>query len=473
MIPMTLAEIAAVVGGTVDGDPGTAVTGEAFLDSRSPVPAGLFVAVPGERVDGHDYAERAHHGGAAGVLAARPTGVPGVLVDDPVEALGRLARHVLDQLDVTVLALTGSQGKTGTKDYLAQVLATAGPTVATAGNFNNELGVPLTVLRADRDTAYLVVEMGARGIGHIAYLCEIAPPRVAAVINVGTAHLGEFGSREAIAVAKGEIVEALPADGTAVVNADDDLTAPMVGRTSATPLTFGRGGHVTWRDVELDDLGRPSFELGHDGRWCPVRLTQSGVHQVLNAAAAAAMALAAGLPLQQVADALTAAQPLSRWRMEIHERSDGLVVVNDSYNANPASMTAAIDALVAIGGRRDGRTVAVLGEMKELGAGALEDHRAVGRAAAAAGVDVVVAVGEPARGIAEGAEGSAGWPGVALHTAGRDEALSWVRKNVAAQDVVLVKASRGAALEVVADGLLEEEGTTPVTPEVNTEVQQP
>jgi len=473
MIPMTLAEIAAVVGGTVDGDPGTAVTGEAFLDSRSPVPAGLFVAVPGERVDGHDYAERAHHGGAAGVLAARPTGVPGVLVDDPVEALGRLARHVLDQLDVTVLALTGSQGKTGTKDYLAQVLATAGPTVATAGNFNNELGVPLTVLRADRDTAYLVVEMGARGIGHIAYLCEIAPPRVAAVINVGTAHLGEFGSREAIAVAKGEIVEALPADGTAVVNADDDLTAPMVGRTSATPLTFGRGGHVTWRDVELDDLGRPSFELGHDGRWCPVRLTQSGVHQVLNAAAAAAMALAAGLPLQQVADALTAAQPLSRWRMEIHERSDGLVVVNDSYNANPASMTAAIDALVAIGGRRDGRTVAVLGEMKELGAGALEDHRAVGRAAAVAGVDVVVAVGEPARGIAEGAESSAGWPGVALHTAGRDEALSWVRKNVAAQDVVLVKASRGAALEVVADGLLEEEGTTPVTPEVNTEVQQP
>ena len=473
MIPMTLAEIAAVVGGTVDGDPGTVVTGEAFLDSRSPVPAGLFVAVPGERVDGHDYAERAHHGGAAGVLAARPTGVPGVLVDDPVEALGRLARHVLDQLDVTVLALTGSQGKTGTKDYLAQVLATAGPTVATAGNFNNELGVPLTVLRADRDTAYLVVEMGARGIGHIAYLCEIAPPRVAAVINVGTAHLGEFGSREAIAVAKGEIVEALPADGTAVVNADDDLTAPMVGRTSATPLTFGRGGHVTWRDVELDDLGRPSFELGHDGRWCPVRLTQSGVHQVLNAAAAAAMALAAGLPLQQVADALTAAQPLSRWRMEIHERSDGLVVVNDSYNANPASMTAAIDALVAIGGRRDGRTVAVLGEMKELGAGALEDHRAVGRAAATAGVDVVVAVGEPARGIAEGAEGSAGWPGVALHTAGRDEALSWVRKNVAAQDVVLVKASRGAALEVVADGLLEEEGTTPVTPEVNTEVQQP
>ena len=473
MIRMTLEEIAAVVGGSVDGDPTTVVTGEAFLDSRSPVAGGLFVAVSGERVDGHDYAERAHHGGAAAVLAARPTGVPAVLADDPVAALGRLARHVLEALDVTVLALTGSQGKTGTKDYLAQVLATAGPTVATAGNFNNELGVPLTVLRADRDTAYLVVEMGARGLGHIAYLCEIAPPRVAAVINVGTAHVGEFGSREAIAVAKGEIVESLPRDGVAVLNADDELTAPMAARTTARPLMFGAAGDVSWRGVELDDLGRPSFELGHAGEWCPVRLTQSGAHQVLNAAAAAAMALAAGLSLRPVADALTAAQPLSRWRMEIHERTDGLVVVNDSYNANPASMTAAIDALVAIGGRRGRRTVAVLGEMKELGAGALEDHRTVGRAAAAAGVDVVVAVGDPARGIGEGAEATPGWPGVAVHTAGRAEALSWVRENVSAQDVVLVKASRGAALEVIADGLLQEEGPTPVTPEVNTEVQLP
>ena len=473
MIPLTLEQIAAAVGGTVDGDPATVVTGAPFHDSRTPVAGGLFVAVAGERSDGHDYAAATHEAGAAAVLGTRPTGVPAVLVDDPVAALGRLARHVLDGLDATVLAVTGSQGKTGTKDYLAQVLATAGPTVATAGNFNTEIGVPLTVLRADRDTAYLVVEMGARGLGHIAYLCEIAPPRVAAVINVGTAHLGEFGSREAIAVAKGEIVESLPGDGVAVLNADDALTAPMAGRTVARPLMFGVAGDVSWRGVELDELGRPSFELGYAGEWCPVRLTQSGAHQVLNAAAAAAMALAAGLSLGPVADALTAAQPLSRWRMEIHERSDGLVVVNDSYNANPASMTAAIDALVAIGGRAGRRTVAVLGEMKELGPSALEDHRTVGRAAAAAGVDVVVAVGDPASGIGEGAEATPGWSGVAVHTAGRAEALSWVRENVSAQDVVLVKASRRAALEVIADGLLEEEGPTPVTPEVNDEVQLP
>ena len=473
MIPMTLQEIASVVGGTVDGDPGTEVTGEAFLDSRNPVPGGLFVAVAGERSDGHDYAERAHRGGAAAVLGTRATGVPAVLVEHPVTALGLLARHVLDSLDVAVLALTGSQGKTGTKDYLGQVLATAGATVATAGNLNNEYGVPLTVLRADRATAYLVVEMGARGIGHISYLCGIAPPSVAAVTNVGTAHVGEFGSREAIAVAKGEIVEALPEGGTAVLNADDELTAAMVARTRARPLTFGVAGDVTWRGTELDELGRPSFELGYDGAWAPVRLSQSGAHQVANAAAAAAMALAVGLPLPQVADALTAARPVSRWRMEITERADGLVVVNDAYNANPASMTAAIEALVAIGSRRGRRTVAVLGEMKELGEAAAADHRAVGRVAALAGVDVVVAVDEPARGIAEGAEATPGWAGVAVPTAGRDEALSWVRNNVSAQDVVLVKASRGAALEAVADGLLEEEGSNPVTPEVNSEVQQP
>lgn len=457
MIPMSLKEIADVVGGTVTTDGADlVVTGPPYVDSRSPVPGGLFVAVVGERVDGHDFV-----GGAHAVLGSRPTGVPGVLVDDPVVALGRLARHLLDRLDVRVAALTGSQGKTGTKDFLAQVLTAAGPTVATSGNNNNELGVPLTVLRADAGTEFLVVEMGARGIGHIGYLCEIAPPSVAAVINVGTAHLGEFGSREAIAVAKGEIVEALPANGTAVLNADDDLTAAMTGRTRARVLTFGTAGDVSWRGLELDDLGRPSFELGHAGEWHPVRLGQVGAHQVENAAAAAALAIALGLAPSRVAAALSAAESVSRWRMETHERADGLVVINDAYNANPASMAAALDALVAIGRRRQRRTVAVLGEMKELGDDALDAHRGVGRTAADLGVDLVVVVGEAARGIAEGATGTPGWAGAAILTAGRDEARDWVRENVAAADVVLVKASRGAALEVIAEGLLEGEGSLP------------
>ncbi|WP_231123851.1 UDP-N-acetylmuramoyl-tripeptide--D-alanyl-D-alanine ligase [Nocardioides sambongensis] len=267
MIPMTLAEIADAVGGTL-ATPEHAdvlVTGEAYLDSRAPVPAGLFVAVAGEHVDGHDYAAAAH-----AVLGSRPTDAPTVVVSDPVAALGRLARHVLDRLDAVVIALTGSQGKTGTKDYLAGVLAAvagAEAVVATAGNHNNELGVPLTVLRATAATRYLVVEMGARGVGHIAYLCRIAPPRVAAVLNVGTAHIGEFGSREAIALAKGEIVEALPADGVAVLNADDDLTAAMATRTPARVVTFGSraGADLLWSGVRTDPLGRPTFQLSGPG----------------------------------------------------------------------------------------------------------------------------------------------------------------------------------------------------------------
>ena len=453
MIPLTLAAIADVVGGEASGDPHVRVTGSASVDSRGVAPGGLFVAVPGEHVDGHAYAAAAVDAGAAAYLGSRDTGVDGVLVADPVAALGRLARHVLDTVRPTVLALTGSQGKTGTKDYLAHVLAASGPTVATLGNHNNEIGVPLTVLRVERDTRYVVAEMGARGIGHVAYLCELAPPSVAAVLNVGSAHIGEFGSREAIAQAKGEIVEALPADGTAVLNADDALVAAMASRTAARVLTFGAHGDVGFGRVEPDDLGRPAFDLSHAGVTHRVRLTQSGGHQVQNAAAAAAMAVAAGVPFADVCERLATAGPASRWRMELHERADGLVVVNDAYNANPDSMEAALDTLGGIGRRTGRRTVAVLGEMKELGEETEAGHRRVGAFAAAAGIDVVVVVGRAAAGIAAGAEAGEG----TVHlTAGRDEALAWVRDNVATDDVVLVKASRGAALEHIADGLLED-----------------
>jgi UDP-N-acetylmuramoyl-tripeptide--D-alanyl-D-alanine ligase len=451
MIPMTLAEIAEVVRGSVAPDVADLeVSGPSYVDSRRPEPGGLFLAVAGEHVDGHDYATGAH-----AVLGTRPTPAPTVVADDTVAAAGRLAAHLVRRLPATVLALTGSQGKTGTKDYLAHVLATAGPTVATAGSLNNELGLPLTVTRADAATAHLVLEMGARGIGHIAYLCEIAPPDVAAVLNVGTAHLGEFGSREAIARAKGEIVEALPAAGTAVLNADDPLVAAMASRTSARVLTFGAGGDVAWRGIGLDDLGRPSFELGHAGTWVSVTLLQSGRHQVANAAAAAALAVAAGMRVEQVAAALATAAPASPMRMDVRERADGLVVVNDAYNANPASMRAGLEALVAIGGRRRRRTVAVLGEMRELGPTAYDEHVGVGRSAAELGVDVVVVVGAEAAGIADGARAAASAPDEVILTAGRAEALTWVRENVSGSDVVLVKASRGAALETIADGLLE------------------
>ena len=282
MIAMTLSEIASVVGGSVDGDPEVVVSGPASIDSREVPSDGLFLAVVGEHVDGHDYAAGAVAAGAAAVLGSRPTGVPTVVVDDPVIALGRLAAHVIGALpDTKVIALTGSQGKTGTKDYLAQVLATAAPTVATAGNHNNEIGVPLTVLKATPDTRFLVLEMGARGIGHVAYLCDIARPRVAAVLNVGTAHVGEFGSREAIAVAKGEILEALPADGVAVVNADDPLTREMGSRTDAPVISFGQAGDVSWTEASYDDLDRPTATFRYAGQAVTAALRQVGEHQLV------------------------------------------------------------------------------------------------------------------------------------------------------------------------------------------------
>lgn len=464
MLPLTLAEIAAATGGRVD-PPEAAdvrVTAPASLDSRDVPAGGLFVAIAGERVDGHDYAAAAVAGGAAAVLGTREVGVPAVVVPDPGVALGRLARVVLDRLraegELTVLAMTGSQGKTGVKDYLSQVLAAVGPTVATAGNFNNELGVPLTVLRADAGTRYLVVEMGARGIGHIAYLCTIAPPDVAAVLNVGTAHLGEFGSVDAIARGKGEIVEALSGSGVAVLNADDARVAAMVERTPARVLHFGEGAGpdgVAWRGLALDELGRPEVELGHGGTWLPLRLAASGAHQVANAAAAAALAIGAGVELEVVVAGLAASSPRSRWRMEVTERQDGLLVVNDAYNANPGSMAAALRTLVSIADRRSvGRSIAVLGEMLELGETSHDEHVALGRTAGELGVDLVVAVGAP--------DGVGGWIADAARAAGaeahltptRHEALAWLRHNVSARDVVLLKASRGGGLEVVAEGLL-------------------
>ncbi|MBS43160.1 MAG: UDP-N-acetylmuramoyl-tripeptide--D-alanyl-D-alanine ligase [Nocardioides sp.] len=455
MIAMTLTELAEVVGGTVDGDGTLVVDGEAYVDSRQAVPGGLFVAVVGERVDGHAYADGAH-----AVLGSRPTSAPTVVVDDPVAALGLLARHVVDRLGLPVAAMTGSQGKTGTKDYLAHVLAGAGATVATRANNNNELGVPLTALRADAGTDHLVVEMGARGIGHIGYLCTLVPPRAAAVLNVGTAHLGEFGSREAIAAAKGEIVEALPtADegGVAVLNADDVLVAAMASRTRARVLTFGAGpdADLTWRGVELDDRGRPRFELGHAGEWAPVVLRQTGEHQVLNAAAAAGLALALGMSLTDVAARLSSAEAASAWRMALEERADGLLVLNDSYNANPESTAAAVRSLAQLGRARTGRTIAVLGEMLELGDGRVAGHREVGEGVADAGIDVLVTVGEVAEDVALGAREAPGEaPGEVILTAGRAEATAWLRNNATADDVVLVKASRGAALDQVAADLL-------------------
>jgi UDP-N-acetylmuramoyl-tripeptide--D-alanyl-D-alanine ligase len=460
MIPMTLPEVAEVVGGTVHDDAGVTVTGPAFIDSRVAEQGGLFVALVGERLDGHDYAGTAVGAGAAAVLASRPVGVPAVVVDDVLAALAALARHVVAALrDLTVIGLTGSQGKTSTKDLLAQLLAHAGRTVATFGSFNNELGMPLTALRADPSTRYLVLEMGARGVGHIRQLCEIAPPHVGLVLNVGKAHMGEFGSQEAIAQAKGELVESVRRGGTAVLNADDPLVSAMASRTREAVVTFGEAASSDVRVAELttDAMTRASFDLvTADGR-ARVSLRGLGEHQAGNAAAAASVALALGLGLEDVARWLSEADNVSRWRMEVHERADGVTVLNDAYNANPDSMRAALKSLAEIGrGRSVGRTVAVLGEMRELGESAAEEHDTVGRLAVRLDIQQLVVVGEPARPIHLGACLEGSWGGESVYVDDNDAALAWLREHLSAGDVVLLKASRAAALEQVAEALLTE-----------------
>ncbi len=462
MISLTLAEVAAATGGRLaDADPASTVDGPVVVDSRTAEPGGLFVAVRGERVDGHDYAGAAVAAGATAVLATRAVGVPAVVVDDSVAALGRLARAALHRLPAArVVAVTGSQGKTGTKDLLAAVLTAAAPTVATAGSFNNEIGLPLTVLAADPTTRHLVLEMGARGSGHIAYLCTLARPTVGVLLNVGVAHLGEFGTREAIAVAKGELVEALPATGTAVLNADDALVMGTARRTSARVLTFGAGPGADVRsgDVRLDAQARPTFRLDTPQGAATVALALHGEHQVSNAAAAAAASLASGVPLDTVAAALEGARPRSRWRMEVSERPDGVTVVNDAYNANPDSVRAALKALVAMAGSpgtAPRRSWAVLGEMRELGAASAQEHDAIGRLAVRLDVDRLVVVGEAARPMHLGAAHEGSWGEESQHVPDAGAALSVLRAELRPGDVVLVKASRAAGLEAVAAGLLD------------------
>ncbi|WP_116948415.1 UDP-N-acetylmuramoyl-tripeptide--D-alanyl-D-alanine ligase [Jiangella endophytica] len=461
MIPLTLAEVASATGGRLDAvaDPAVRVTGPVVTDSRELGPGGLFVARQGEAQDGHDFASAAVEAGAVAVLAARPVGVPAVVVDDTEVAFGRLARAVLDRLpQVTVVGVTGSSGKTTTKDLLAQVLEPLGPLVAPPGSYNGEIGVPLTALRVDESTRTLVAEMGARGPGHIAYLCGIAPPRVGIVLNVGSAHLGEFGDRETIARTKAELVEALPPDGTAVLNADDQVVRRMAEQTQAQVVMVGESVHADVRaeDVALDAAGRASFRIVTADGDARVSLRLVGEHQVSNALAVAGAALALGMSLDDVATRLSAALPRSRWRMEVTERPDGVTVVNDAYNANPESMRAALKTLASLRPAGEGRTWAVLGEMRELGEASIAEHDAIGRLAVRLNVSRLIAVGDGARAIHQGATLEGSWDGESDWAPDVDAAFELLRAELRPGDVVLVKSSRDAGLRFLGERLVED-----------------
>jgi UDP-N-acetylmuramoyl-tripeptide--D-alanyl-D-alanine ligase len=517
MIELTVAQIAEIVGGALaDITPRAAadlrVTGTVEFDSRAVGPGGLFLALPGAHADGHDYAGVAVAAGAVAVLAARPVGVPAIVVPPQPQAdragglagvlehdadgsgaavlaaLGKLAKAVAAELvagGLTIVGITGSSGKTSTKDLVAAVLEPLGEVVAPPGSFNNELGHPWTVLRATRRTDYLVLEMSARHPGNIAALAEIARPAIGVVLNVGTAHLGEFGSREAIARTKAELPQSVPSSGVVVLNFDDPAVAAMARVTRARVVRVSRSSRTdsgpsdVWADgVSLDELARPRFTLhAMDSGGAPgateaeVQLAVYGDHQVTNALCAGAVALQCGATVEQVAAALAHAGPVSRHRMNVTSRADGVTVIDDAYNANPDSMRAGLQALAWIAHGRGAaaaekrRSWAVLGEMAELGEDAVAEHDRIGRLAVRLDVSrlVVVGSGRSMSAMHHGAvmEGSwgAGADRGAVNVPDADAALALLRAEVQPGDVVLVKASNAAGLGALADAFARDGGT--------------
>ncbi|MCW2713716.1 MAG: UDP-N-acetylmuramoyl-tripeptide--D-alanyl-D-alanine ligase [Frankiales bacterium] len=464
MITTSLADVLRLTGARLVGTPAAdAVTAAVEVDSRAVRPGGLYVALPGERTDGHDHAVAAVRAGAVAALVARPVeGVPCLVVPDPLAAMQALAHALYDAAGRPLtFGITGSSGKTSTKDLLATVLSAAGPTLSPPGSFNNEVGLPLTALRREPDTRFAVLEYSARGVGHIAFLRDIVRPDAATVLNIGSAHLGEFGSRANIALAKGELVEAGPAGGCslAVLNADDPLVLGLAGRTSARVVTFGTGADADYRaeQIEVDDGGRARFVLATPsaGR-ADVQLRLRGEHQVGNALAVAANVLGTRVwdDASAVADLLSAAEPVSAWRMEVTERPDGVTVVNDAYNANPESMRAALKTLAVMSRGKTRRTIAVLGGMAELGDDAVEAHRDLGRFVVRLDISQLVVVGAAAGQIHAGAVLEGSWGGESVHVPDVDAAVALLASELAPGDVVLVKASRSAGLERVAAALL-------------------
>jgi UDP-N-acetylmuramoyl-tripeptide--D-alanyl-D-alanine ligase len=476
VISLRLSEIAQITGGQVfsathssgvgtlgngadtanKADSDLLVDGPVVTDSREAAAGSLYIARVGAQLDGHQFVAAARLQGAVAALTLRPVAdLPSVVVPDIQAAFVLLANALLQRARALVIGITGSSGKTSTKDLLWSVLKRHGETVANVGSLNSEVGVPLTVCRVTPTTKYLILEMGSRGAGHIDYLTRMARPQIGVVLNVGTAHIGEFGSREAIGRAKAELVQALPETGLAVLNADDPIVWRMISQTSAQVIGFGESGEASVRakDISLDPQGRASFTLITDGGAAPVVLRLHGQHHVSNALAVATVALAVGMALGDVAEALGEAVPLSRWRMEVHERADGVTIVNDAYNANPDSMRAALKALMAMGQGR--RTWAVLGEMLELGTDSATEHEAVGRFSAALGVSHLVAVGQGAQPIEQGARDGGSGDQKPIWVPDIDAAYELLCPQLSPGDVVLVKSSRDAGLRWLGDRLLE------------------
>ena len=461
MIALGVGEIASALGGELrlaGGDTAaTVVQGEVHTDSRKVGPGAIFFALPGEVTDGHLFAASAVDNGAVLLIVERPLEleVSQIVVADGVAALAALAREVVARVraggQLRVVAVTGSNGKTTTKNMLRAVLEAEGATVAPWGSFNNHVGAPISMLGIDHDTRFLVVEMGASAIGEISQLISIVTPDVGIVLKVGLAHVGEFGGPDAVETAKSEMVTDLPPTAIAVLNRDDARVARMAAKTAASVVWFGLDDSAEVRASDIEATARgTAFTLHVDGVDRRVQLRILGEHHVMNVLAAVAATRALGVPAERSVPLLEELVRAERWRMEVLTRDDGIVVINDAYNASPDSMAAALKTLAQII-EPGQRSVAVLGEMAELGEYANEEHDRIGRLAVRLNIGQLIVVGHDARHIhnAAGLEGS--WDGESKLVATADEAYDVVRELLRPNDVVLVKSSGSAGLRFLGD----------------------
>ncbi len=451
MIALTSRQIADIVHGQLHCAEDIPVTKEPVFDSREVVAGSIFLALKGDFQDGHDFAQSAVEQGAALVLASREVDAPCIVVPDVLVALGELAHFVRGRLpNLKVIGITGSQGKTTTKDLLAWILRMQAETVATYASFNNELGAPLTLLRCTETTQYCILEMGARHVGDIKALCKIAEPDIGVVLEVGRAHVGEFGSVQAVAETKSELVNNLKEGGIAILGRYDEFTPRMAEGLQVPVLTFGQTHEAQVRATDIDIReGRAHFDLVTPQGRQAVALRLVGAHQIPNALAAAAVCTALQIPIDVIAGGLSTAELQSKWRMELHEVAD-LLIINDAYNANPDSTAAALRTLSFFAQERGGQSWAFLGRMHELGESDFEEHARIGLLAHSLGIDNLVCIGAPdyAHDLPKDSE-------MDVHFCKTKEDALEISNYFSPGDVVLVKASRAEKLEELVKLLIE------------------
>lgn len=469
MLSLTLHDIAGITGGTLvfpdaiaqaGTGPGTTVSGLVDTDSREIREGGIFVAKPGEFSDGFLFIDKAVSAGAALVIAERSSEAPvaQVVVDDAVLALGALATEVVRRVRehglLRIVGITGSNGKTTTKNLLRSILETEGETVAPRDSFNNEVGAPLTMLKLTPSTRYLVAEMGASGPGEITRLIRMAKPDVGVVLTVGLAHAGEFGGIATTLATKTEMVTDLEQSDVAVLNIDDPRVAGMADKTAARVVWFGLDERASVRahDVSAHAAGTDFVLTLASGDSRPVRFRVLGEHHVMNALAAAAAAESLGIGIDRIVEALQTVTRAERWRMEVLGGRDGVTIINDAYNASPDSMAAGLRTLAQIAGPGS-RKVAVLGEMSELGEFSLEEHDRIGRMIVRLGIEKLVVVGEGARALHLAATVEGSWDGESVFVQTADEAYDVLAPELRSGDIVFVKSSNSAGLRFLGDRL--------------------